>query len=119
MALRSKAMQGLARRVMAPQSMLPARSGGGGPVALGRPPVRPVRLLFQQMYVPGTYVRACHDEEHTLWSCTRDFCVGTCYLPGPHLPFPQQLITPPSTSGQQGQLVIPACSASDLCARQR
>ena len=58
MALRSKAMQGLARRVMAPQSMLPVRSGGGGPVALGRPPNRPVRLLF-----PGKLVHACLDME--------------------------------------------------------
>ena len=63
MALRSKAMQGLARRVMAPQSMLPVRSGGGGPVAHGRPPNRPVRLLTNQMRVPRTLVYACLDKE--------------------------------------------------------
>lgn len=67
MALRSKAMQGLARRVMAPQGMLPARSGGGGPVALGRPPNRPVRLLFHLNVCPcAILVQACLDKERNV-----------------------------------------------------
>eukprot|EP00891_Asterochloris_glomerata_P003677 jgi/Astpho2/3677/Aster-04868 len=62
MAVRSKAMQGLARRVMAPHGMLPARSGGGGPVALGRPPNRPLPEEDELLWDDGSaYPEYCLD----------------------------------------------------------
>ena len=42
MALRPATMAGLSRRVMASQVMAPVRSGGGGPIALGKPAAQPV-----------------------------------------------------------------------------
>lgn len=34
----------LARRAALPRSLLPTRGGGGGPVALAKPPTQPVRF---------------------------------------------------------------------------
>ena len=42
MALRPASLAALSRRVMASHSMVATRSGGGGPIALGRPPSQPV-----------------------------------------------------------------------------
>lgn len=44
MALRPASLAGLSRRIMASRAVMPTRSGGGGPIALGKPASQPVLI---------------------------------------------------------------------------
>lgn len=44
MALRPASLAGLSRRIMASRAVVPTRSGGGGPIALGKPASQPVLI---------------------------------------------------------------------------
>ncbi|DBB03548.1 TPA: hypothetical protein ACH3X3_010891 [Trebouxia sp. C0006] len=54
MALRPATMAGLSRRVMASQVMAPVRSGGGGPIALGKPAAQPLTEEDELRWDDGT-----------------------------------------------------------------
>lgn len=53
MALRPASLAGLSRRVMASRAMAPTRSGGGGPIALGKPASQPVITHHCNESIPG------------------------------------------------------------------
>ncbi|DBA67864.1 TPA: hypothetical protein ACH3X2_014208 [Trebouxia sp. C0005] len=54
MALRPATMARLSRSVMASQAMAPVRSGGGGPIALGKPAAQPLTEEDELRWDDGT-----------------------------------------------------------------
>ncbi|KAK9842885.1 hypothetical protein WJX74_003890 [Apatococcus lobatus] len=53
----------MARRIRAPNSLLPTRGGGGGPVALGRPPTQPLMEEDELIWDDGSkHPEYCIDE---------------------------------------------------------
>lgn len=54
MALRPASLAGLSRRVMASHALTPTRSGGGGPIALGRPASQPLTEEDELRWDDGT-----------------------------------------------------------------
>ena len=51
MALRPASLAGLSRRVMASRAVAPTRSGGGGPIALGKAASQPVITHFWEEWM--------------------------------------------------------------------
>ncbi|KAL3155812.1 hypothetical protein ABBQ32_012825 [Trebouxia sp. C0010 RCD-2024] len=54
MALRPASLAGLSRRIMASRAVVPTRSGGGGPIALGKPASQPLTEEDELIWDDGT-----------------------------------------------------------------